>query len=138
MAEEAPKQEDQASVGSATPSTQPAPVASNPTAGIAPNVAGALSYLVGFITGIFFFATSKDKFVRFHAMQSILLSVTVMVLSWVLSALVFSSWLTFGFLYSIYQLLVFVLWLYMMWTAYQNKKVVLPVIGNIAEGQANK
>ena len=43
--------------------------------GLEANLAAALSYLVGFVTGIIFLLVEKDnKFVRFHAMQSILLS----------------------------------------------------------------
>src|SRR5207248_7890986 len=39
--------------------------------GLEANLAAALSYLVGFVTGIIFLLIEKDnKFVRFHAMQS--------------------------------------------------------------------
>jgi len=41
--------------------------------GLESNVAGLLSYLVGWITGlIFFLIEQEDEFVRFHAMQSII------------------------------------------------------------------
>src|SRR4026207_1367609 len=39
------------------------------------NLAAALSYLVGFVTGVIFLLVEKEnKFVRFHAMQSTLVS----------------------------------------------------------------
>jgi len=38
------------------------------------NIAAALSYLVGFVTGVIFLLVEKEnKFVRFHAMQSTIL-----------------------------------------------------------------
>ena len=41
--------------------------------GLESNIAGLLSYLVGWITGlIFFLIEQEDEFVRFHAMQSII------------------------------------------------------------------
>ena len=43
--------------------------------GLAPNVAGALSYVLGLVTGILFVLLERDRFVRFHAFQSILVSV---------------------------------------------------------------
>src|ERR1043165_205822 len=58
----------------------PSPMYQAPSAGagLEPNLAGALSYLFGFITGIIFLAIepyNKDRFVRFHAFQSIFFSV---------------------------------------------------------------
>src|ERR1019366_4967273 len=46
--------------------------------GLAPTTAGALSYLAGFITGIIFLVIDPfkaDRFVRFHAFQSIFFNV---------------------------------------------------------------
>src|ERR1700744_2465753 len=57
-----------------TAQTIAAPVASD----IQPNVAGALAYLAGLITGIIFLVIDpykSDRFVRFHAFQSILFNV---------------------------------------------------------------
>ena len=45
--------------------------------------AGALSYVLGPVTGVFFLVTSKDPFVRFHAMQSTVVFVALMVLQWI-------------------------------------------------------
>ncbi len=57
------------------PGPVPGPVpAAIPAAGLTPNVAGALTYLVGAITGILFLVIDPfktDRFVRFHAFQSI-------------------------------------------------------------------
>src|SRR5271165_4059299 len=54
------------------------------SAGLTPNVAAALAYLLGFITGIIFLVLDpykNDRFVRFHAMQSILFSAACIVFS---------------------------------------------------------
>lgn len=95
------------------------------------NVAAALSYLLGFITGIYFFLTSKDSFVKFHAMQSTILSLGVLVLN------IFLNWVPlFGrTLSSLVGLVSFVLWIVLMIKAYQQEKYKLPVIGDLAEKQ---
>ena len=54
--------------------------------GIQPNVAALLSYLLGWVTGLIFFLIEKDnKFVRFHAMQSIIVFGALTVFNIVLS-----------------------------------------------------
>ncbi|SRR5579884_3135367 len=119
----------------------PAPIAAAP--GMSENVAGALCYLAGLITGIIFLVIApynQNKFVRFHAFQAIFghLAVIVFWIAYVIigGILVF---LTHGFgffLYPLFGLLIFILWLYMMYSAYNNRKVKLPVIGDLAERQA--
>jgi uncharacterized membrane protein len=103
------------------------------------NVAGALCYLVGFVTGIIFLVIApynQNKFVRFHAFQSIFLNVAYIAF-WILAS--FLTILTHGIgilLYPLIGLGFFVLWLYMMFSAYNNKRVKLPIIGDLAEKQA--
>ncbi len=107
--------------------------------GLSINVAGALCYLFGFITGIIFLLIApynQSKTVRFHAFQSIFLNVGIFVLSIVLSIL---AVLTHGIgflLFPLYYLFVLVIWIYMMVTAYQGKTVRLPVVGDLASKQA--
>lgn len=103
------------------------------------NVASALCYLFTFITGIIFLVIApynQNKTVRFHAFQSIFLGVAVIVIQigWSVISLITHG---LGFLlYPLLMLFFFGLWLYMMWTAYNNKKVKLPLIGDLAEKQA--
>ena len=107
------------------------------------NVASALCYALGFITGILFLVLApynQNRTVRFHAFQSIFLNIGVFVFSFALSILLG----IFHFLGAIFGLFLvpliwlgfFILWLYLMFSAYQNKKVVLPIIGPLAQQQA--
>jgi uncharacterized membrane protein len=95
------------------------------------------------ITGIIFLVIApynQNKFVRFHAFQAIFahLAVIVLWIAWVIIGGIL-AFVTHGFgffLYPLFGLLIFILWLYMMYSAYNNKKVKLPVIGDLAERQA--
>jgi uncharacterized membrane protein len=107
--------------------------------GMGDNVAGALCYLFGFITGIIFLVLApynQSKFVRFHAFQSIFLNVAWFVVSIGIGLL---GALTHGFavlLYPLMSLAALGIWLFMMYSAFNNKKVKVPVIGDLAEKQA--
>ena len=107
--------------------------------GLTENVASALCYLFGFITGIIFLVLapySQNRTIRFHAFQSIFLTVAWVVCCTVVAIL---GAITHGFAFALSPLiglLFFVLWLYMMFTAFNNKKIKLPVIGDLAEKQA--
>ncbi len=104
--------------------------------GLEPNIAGLLSYLVGWITGlIFFLIEEKDEFVRFHAMQSIIVfgAITVVqFLLWILGLIPFIG-ILFWVLGWIVWLLAVVLWIVLMVRAYQGVRFKLPVSGNLAE-----
>lgn len=100
--------------------------------GITENMAGLLTYIAGWVTGIVFLLTEKENsFVRFHAMQSIVVFVPLTVLSWVVGALPFIG----GFIGSILWMLVLVLWLFLMYQAFQGKRYKLPWAGDFAESQ---
>ena len=132
-----------APAGAATPGAQPyaAPTAS--AAAMAPNVAGALAYLVGFITGILFLVLApynQDKFVRFHAFQSIFLNAAwiafwivetmlIMMLPWALTTIL-------SLLAMLLSLAFLALWILLMVKAYQGERFKLPIIGDLAEKQA--
>ena len=98
--------------------------------GLPKNTAAALSYVLGWLTGIVFLLIEKDPFVRFHAMQSIItfgiltLLSFVPVIGWILSPLV--------------MIVGFVLWLVLIFKAYQGEKFKLPFVGEFAEKQLPK
>ncbi len=115
------------------------PAAPAAASGLTENVASALCYLFGLVTGIIFLLIApynQNKTVRFNAFQSIFMHVAIIIL-WILYTM--TSFLTHGIgflLFPLFSLLVIVLWLYMMFTAYNGKKVKLPVVGDLAEKQA--
>ncbi len=117
-------------------------VAVTPTSGaMADNVAGMLAY-VTFIPAIIFLVTepySKNRFVRFHSFQSIFLTIAMMVI-WV-GFIVLDIIPGLIFLMFPIHLLVwlgaFVLWIVLLLKANQGQKWKLPIIGDMAEKQAN-
>jgi uncharacterized membrane protein len=117
------------------------------SAGLTQNVASALCYLFGLITGIIFLVLApynQNKVVRFHAFQSIFLHLSFIIafiLLGILSGIMALathclSFIFSGMLYPLLLLCMVGLWLYMMYSAYNNKMVVLPVIGPLAQKQA--
>jgi uncharacterized membrane protein len=104
--------------------------------GLEPNVAGLLCYLVGWITGLVFILIEKEnQFVRFHAMQSIIIFGGFTVIHAVLGILQATPyiWVLFMVIQAIFGLLAFVLWILLMVKAYQGEKFKLPWVGDLAE-----
>jgi len=100
--------------------------------GMQPNVAALLSYLLGVITGIVFYIIEKDnKFVRFHAMQSIITFGALFVLQIILGFIPVIGWT----LLPLVALASLILWILLMIKAYQGELFKLPIIGDIAEKQ---
>ena len=123
------------------------PVYSPPDAGasaMADNVAGALCYSLGLITGILFLVLApynKNPNIKFHAFQSIFMSVGCILLSIVLGivlSILLGMLHIFGlfFISALIRLGFFCLWIFMLLATYQGKKIVLPLIGPFAEQQA--
>ncbi len=109
--------------------------------GLDENVAGLLCYVATWITGIIFFVIEKDsKFVKFHAMQSIVTFAGINVLMIICSILSFIPYLgmVFGIINWLLWLLYVILWIICMIKAYQHQMFKLPISGPIAEKQANK
>ena len=110
--------------------------------GMEANVAALVSYALGWITGLVFFIIEKDnKFVRFHALQSIVVFGALSVLGIAIS-IIFKIFLMLR-LYFLFQFITLVsnliwlaaliLWIILMIKAYQGEKFKLPVAGDIAE-----
>ena len=96
------------------------------SSGIEPNVAGLLCYLGTWVTGLIFFLIEKDnKFVRFHALQSIIVFAALNVIILV----PFIGW----FLVPFMGVVGFILWIVLMIKAYQGEMFKLPIAGDIAE-----
>lgn len=110
--------------------------------GMDENIAGLLCYLLPIVGLVFFFIEKENKFVRFHAVQVIILALTIMVVSigiGVLSAILSMiklGWVSL-FITGPFVLLIgpviFFLMIFMAYQAYQGKMFKLPIIGKIAE-----
>jgi uncharacterized membrane protein len=127
--------------GTATPPPPPVPMPQVLT----DNVAAALCYLLGLLTGILFLILapySQNRAIRFHAFQSIFLNVAWIAVFIALS-IVSMALLPIPFVGAILSMLLhlgahlgfFILWLMLMYKAYNNERWVLPVIGPLAEKQ---
>ena len=104
--------------------------------GLAENVAGLLCYVLGWVSGIVFLIIEpENKFVRFHAMQSIVTFGGITVISIVLSILGLIPFIgvLFDILGYIVGLIAFVLWIVLMVKAYQGTMYKLPWAGDFAE-----
>jgi uncharacterized membrane protein len=110
------------------------------------NVAAALCYVLGVLTGILFLVLepyNRNPVIRFHAFQSIFVWVAAVVISIVLSMVsyVFVAVPVIGWLINILLGIAFLLgilglWLFLIFKAYNKERYVLPVIGPWAEKQA--
>ena len=119
-------------------SSSGSPLPQKTSMGMEPNLAGALSYLCGWVTGLIFYLMEKESnFVRFHAMQSIVTFGGLTVLSIAFSILGMLPIPGTGMISFLAQLAIgiggFVLWVVLMLKAYQNERFHLPVAGEIAE-----
>lgn len=122
-------------------SSAPAPTASlTTTGGLADNVAGALAYFT-IIPAIVFLVLepfNKKRFVRFHAFQCLFFAVAWTVL-WIGLSIIghipFLGWATV-LLWPLISLAGFIIWLILVFKAYQGQTFKLPVIGDMAEKQA--
>jgi uncharacterized membrane protein len=116
------------------------------SAGMEENMASALCYLFGWLTGVLFLVLepyNKNRTIRFHAFQSIFLNVGIIAV-WIVLA-IFSGILIhivpllgilFTLVYAVFGFGMFLLWLFLMYKAYNKEKFVIPIIGPLAEKQA--
>lgn len=119
--------------------------------GIEENIAGLLCYVLGWISGIYFLVREKEnKFVRYHAIQSIVVFGTITIIYIVIFVILNSvagifRWIPgFSFVLSIVfgvfawllGLLSMILWIILMAYAYQGQRFKLPWAGNFAQKRA--
>lgn len=110
----------------------PPPLPEKSSTGLDVNLAALLTYLLGFVTGLGFLVLEKDsRYVRFHAMQSTLVFGGLFATNVLLGLIPILGWL-FSFLLIP---VTFVLWIVLMFKAYQGEKFKLPYIGDMAEQQ---
>jgi len=98
--------------------------------GLTENVAGLLCYLLGWVSGlIFILIEQENKFVRFHAMQSIIVFAALTVAGYILNLFPLIG----NFLAGVLGLLGFVLWIVLMVKASQGTRYKLLWAGDLAE-----
>jgi uncharacterized membrane protein len=118
------------------------------TFGLDENVASAATYVLGWVTGIIFFVMEKDnKTVRFHAMQSILTFLPLMILWWIIGSVysmmiigagmygAVGMWGILSLISLLISIIMLLLWLFLMYKAYTGEKFKVPIAGEIAENQ---
>jgi len=113
--------------------------------GLTTNDGATLCYVVGWISGlVFLIIETKDRVVRFHAMQAIVvfgsLHIVMMVLSALRSLFAWTAWsgsllpleLTFTVLQSLLIAFSVVLWIVLMIRSHQGRTLVLPLAGELS------
>ena len=99
--------------------------------GLDENVAAALSYALGWLTGLGFLLTEPDnRFVRFHAMQSTIVFGALSLLCILLQVIPLLGLLLVLFVVIPVSA---VMWLILIYKAYQGEHFKFPIAGNIAE-----
>lgn len=96
------------------------------------NLVAALSYLLGFVTGVVILLVEKDdKYIRFHAMQSVIVFGGLFIINIVLGLILP------GILTTIINTVIFIvfviIWLVSMIKAYQGQVFKWPIAGKFAE-----
>ena len=109
--------------------------------GLTDNLAGVLAY-VTFIPAIVFLVLepyNRNRFVRFHSFQSILLWVALAVVHVcfrIVLAIPFVGWMAL-LVWPLYGLAAVLIWIVLVLKTYQGEMFKLPVIGELAGKQAN-
>jgi len=112
--------------------------------GISDNAAGAISYFTFFPAIVFLLLPPyKDSsYVRFHAWQSVLLSITASVVDIILGTIalltLFLGTVALAYTFRIISLLWLILWLVCVIQAMNGKRFRIPLLGSIAEKLAMK
>jgi len=100
------------------------------TVNLTPNITGVLCYLGVWVTGIIFFILEqKNKWIRFHAAQSIVVFGGLGIITAIFHWIPFIGWA----ITVIIWIIGVILWLVLMSKAYNGELYKLPLAGDIAE-----
>lgn len=101
------------------------PATETSSTGLDITLAGMLTYALGWLSGVFFLLVEKNSaFVRFHAWQSVLTFLPIFLALWILP------------LWFLFWPVSVILWILLMFKAFQGERFKLPVVGDIADRQA--
>lgn len=101
--------------------------------GLSKNTAGALAYVLGPITGVIFLVIEKDPFVRFHAMQSIVVFVGLFVLQMIMGFTIILA-----LLIPLVSIISLILWILLIYKAWNGEEWEVPIAGKFARNLAKK
>jgi len=111
--------------------------------GLKPNIAGLLCYVGIWVTGIIFLIIETiNKTVRFHAMQSIVVFGILQIITGIGGAIRGSAftwlysherWVAGNVIFWIFEVIIIVLWLFLMYKTYRGELYKVPWAGNFAE-----
>jgi uncharacterized membrane protein len=115
--------------------------------GLQSNVAGLLTYILGIVSAIVFLVLDQyknDRFVRFHAFQSLFFGLAWIAfwIAWTFlwGMLIFVAGSLFFWMGTPVRLIIgfggFVYWLFLMYKAYNKEMYRIPFIGDLAAKQA--
>ncbi|MGA8224060.1 MAG: DUF4870 domain-containing protein [Candidatus Acidiferrales bacterium] len=129
------------SCGAPQSAHNPGPAPASSQSGLQENQAGALCYVLGWITGLIFFFVDKRPYVRFHAAQSIVVFGALTILSEILGyifgiSIIAGGLTTFSLGYVLWRLvhlIGFILWLLLIIKAYQGERFRVPFAADLAE-----
>lgn len=94
--------------------------------GLEENVAGLLCYLFGWVSGlVFLLIETESRFVRFHAIQSIIISGLFFILGMLFFWIPFIGWIAWGVFLA--------LWIVLMYKAYQGTMYKIIIAGDLAD-----
>ena len=113
--------------------------------GLDEKLAAALSYVFVFFSGIAVLIMEREnKFVRFHALQSTLWFLALMIVNWVLvliRGLPLIGWILSFIIIPVQAVLWFVFFVslvFLVYKAYKGETFKLPIVGDVAWAQINK
>jgi len=113
--------------------------------GLDENLAAALSYVFAFFSGIAVLIMEREnKFVRFHALQSTLWFLFLMIINWVLKFITDVRFIgrVLGIVINpalaVIGVVAFISWVFLMYKAFKGETYKLPIIGDVVWAQINK
>ncbi|MFA9558546.1 DUF4870 domain-containing protein [Evansella sp. AB-rgal1] len=103
--------------------------------GLDENIGGLVAYVLTFLSGlILVFIEKENKFIRFHALQSTITFGGLFIISMVLGIIPIIGILTTLLIMPLWL----VLWVFLMYKAYNGVLYKLPIVGEFAEEQVSK
>lgn len=103
----------------------------NTAMGMDENLEALLSYVFVWVSGlVFLILETRSKYVRFHALQSLITFLLLSVIGLILRAIPVIGWFLGGIVIPVFA---FILWAVFMYMAFKGEKFKLPILGHLCE-----